>query len=127
MKRTFLVLAGAALGGVLGYFAFFWMAAQNFYGLILPGGLLGLGAGVAQNRSTWLAVVCGLLATALGLFTEWRFSPFTKDDSLNYFLLHVHDLQPVTLLMVGAGGVMGFWIPYRRIDKSDHNPSRGLN
>jgi hypothetical protein len=120
MKRTFLVLIGAVAGGAVGYFAFFWMATQGFYGLILPGGLLGLGAGIAQNRSTRLAVVCGLLATALGLFTEWRFSPFRKDDSLNYFLLHVHELNTVTLLMIAAGGAMGFWIPFRRNDKTEH-------
>ncbi|MBI5757255.1 MAG: hypothetical protein HZA46_01910 [Planctomycetales bacterium] len=120
MKRTFLVLAGAVVGGVLGYFAFFWMRRRGFYGLILPGGLLGLGAGVAQNRSTRLAVVCGLLATALGLFTEWQYAPFRKDDSLSYFLLHVHELEPVTLMMVAVGGVMGFWIPYRRNDKTEN-------
>jgi hypothetical protein len=114
MKHTLLVLAGAALGGVLGYFAFFWLRRQGYYGLILPGGLLGVGAAVAQNRSTRLAAVCGVLATALGLFTEWRYAPFRKDDGLSYFLLHIHELETVTLLMIAAGGAMGFWIPYRR-------------
>ena len=27
---------GAAIGGVLGYFVFFWIAGQGFYALILP-------------------------------------------------------------------------------------------
>jgi len=27
-----------------------------------------------------------------------------------YFLTHVHQLQPVTLLMIGAGGALGGWL-----------------
>ena len=117
MKQTLLVLCGALAGGILGYFAFFWIASQGFYALILPGGLLGLGAGIAKSRSILLAVACGLAAVALGLFTEWRFAPFVKDDSFGYFLLHAWELKPVTLVMIALGGVIGFWVPYRRIEK----------
>ena len=35
MKQTLIALAGAVLGGALGYFAFRWMARQGYYGLIL--------------------------------------------------------------------------------------------
>jgi hypothetical protein len=115
MKNTLLVLGGAVAGGLVGYWAFFWILKQGFYALILPGGLLGLGAGLARNRSLPLAIVCGLLATALGLFAEWRCSPFEKDDSLGYFLLHVHHNPPITLLMIALGGFFGFWVPFRRI------------
>ena len=41
-----LALVGAAAGGVLGYFAFFWIARQGFYALALPGLALGLGCGL---------------------------------------------------------------------------------
>jgi uncharacterized membrane protein YqgA involved in biofilm formation len=116
MKQTLLVLCSAIVGGVLGYFAFFWLFAHGFYGMILPGGLLGLGASIPRNRHRWLAVVCGLLATGLGLFTEWRLAPFVKDESLGDFLLHVHHKGPVTLLMIAAGGVLGFWLPYSRLE-----------
>jgi hypothetical protein len=116
MKQTLLLFAGAAVGGALGYFAFFWVLRQGFYGLILPGGLLGLGAGFAKIRSIWPAIACGLAAIALGLFTEWRYEPFVKDDSLGYFLQHVHELKPVTLLMILVGGVVGFWIPFGRME-----------
>lgn len=119
MKQTLLGLGGALVGGVLGYFAFGWLLGQGFYGLILPGGLLGLGAGVARPRSILLAVVCGLAAVALGLFTQWRFALFAKDESLRFFLLHLHHLKPVTLLMIGVGGGIGFWVPYSRIEKAD--------
>jgi hypothetical protein len=118
MKQIVLVLGGAALGGFLGYLAFGWVYDQGFYALVLPGGLLGIGAGLARNRSVAVAILCGLCAIGLGLFTEWRFRPWRADESLGYFLVHVHELTPVTLGMVVLGGVLGFWFPYRRIEKA---------
>jgi hypothetical protein len=117
MKQTMLVLGGALLGGVLGYAAFSWLADHGYYGWILPGALLGFGAGLARNRSVWLAVVCGLLAVALGMFADWHVTPFVKDKSLGYYLLHFHE-APVTLVMIAVGGVIGFWVPYSRIERS---------
>src|SRR5687767_140920 len=65
-----LVLIGAAAGGAAGY-ALFWYARQwGFYAIVLPGALLGIGAGLARNRSVAMALICGLLALGLGLFTE---------------------------------------------------------
>src|ERR1700722_11488946 len=69
LKHNSLVLMGAAIGGLLGYAAFFWIVRQGFYGLILPGGLLGIGAGLFKTRSKYVAVICGFLALALGCFT----------------------------------------------------------
>ena len=119
MKQTLLLLGGAIAGGVLGYFAFYWLARQGFYALALPGGLLGLGAGLGKNRSVALAVLCGLAAVGLGLFTDWHFFPFAKDESLQFYLLHVHDLSPITLVMIAVGGAIGFYIPFRRIERHD--------
>lgn len=118
MKQTLLVILGAVVGGTLGYFAFFWIAGQGFYAMVLPGGLLGIGAGLAKNKSLLLAIGCGVVALALGLFTEWRFAPFKKDDSLGYFLVHAWELKPITLLMIVAGGFVGFWMPFRRIERT---------
>jgi hypothetical protein len=117
MKNALLVLGGAAIGGVLGYFVFFWIANQGLYGMIIPGGLLGLGAGIAKNRSIIIAIVCGALAVGLGLFTEWQFAPFKKDDSLGYFLAHIHELKPITMIMIAVGAAIAFWIPFRRIER----------
>ena len=125
MKANLLVLGGALAGGVLGYFAFFWVADQGFYGLILPGALMGLGAGLAKHRSVPLAIACGLSAVALGLFTEWRFAPFRKDDSLAYFLLHAWELKPITLLMIAVGGAIAFWVPYRRLEAGPPRAAKG--
>lgn len=108
-------LLGAAVGGCVGYFAFFWMARQGFYALALPGGLLGLAAGLcARGRSPLLAALCGLAGLALGLFTEWQFAPFVADHSFSYFLTHVHTLQPVTLLMLALGVFLSYSLALRR-------------
>ena len=117
MRQTFVVLVGAIAGGSLGYAAFFWIADQGFYAMILPGGLMGFGAYLARNRHVWLAVFSGVLATALGLFTEWRFSPFIKDGSLEYFIFHIHQLRPITIIMIALGGLLGFWLPFPRTVK----------
>jgi len=113
-KGDFLVLLGAVIGGGLGYIVFFAFVRRGLYGLALPGGLLGLGAGIFRTRSKAVPVVCGLMALSLGLFTEWRFAPFVVDGGLGYFVLHVHQLSPLTLIMIGAGTLIGFWVPFRR-------------
>jgi hypothetical protein len=125
MKNNVLALGGALAGGALGYFAFFWLASQGFYALILPGALLGLGAGLVRNRSLAVAVVCGLLATALGGFTEYRFAPFVADHGFPYFLSHLHQLRPLTLALIVVGGVIGFWVPFRRIERGRPSPPAG--
>jgi len=125
MKNNLLALCGALVGGTLGYFAFSWILAQGFYALVLPGGLLGFGAGIVPNRSVLVAVVCGLLATALGLFTEYSFRPFVADHSFLYFVSHVYELQPLTLLMIAVGGLIGFWVPFRRKEERRPGPGGG--
>jgi len=120
-KSDFLVLLRATIGGALGYVLFSWLAGRGLYGLALPGGLLGLGAGIFKTRSKAVPVVCGLAALALGLFTEWRYAPVAADGSVGYFVSHVHHLQPITLLMLPAGTLIGFWVPFRRSQEA-RNP-----
>jgi hypothetical protein len=111
VKNLVAGVAGALVGGVVGYTAFIWIARQGFYALMLPGALVGIGASLlVSNRSVLRGVLCGLFAVGLGFFAEWRFAPFIKDHSLGYFLAHVADLQPITLLMIVAGGVFGYWL-----------------
>ena len=115
MERALLVLIGAAAGGTAGY-TLFWYAHQwGFYAIVLPGAMLGIGAGLARNRSVFMALLCGLLAIGLGLFTEWWNFPFVRDGRIEYFVTHIHELKPITLGLIGLGGLIGFWMPFRRI------------
>jgi hypothetical protein len=108
-------LAGALAGGAVGYVAFIWIARQGFYALMLPGAMAGLGASLlVSNRSVLRGVLCGLFAVGLGLFAEWRFAPFIKDQGFGYFLAHIADLRPITLLLIIAGGGFGYWFALGR-------------
>jgi hypothetical protein len=115
MKQIILILCGALAGAILGYFAFSWLVTQGYYALALPGGLLGLGAGIGKNRSILVAIMCGISAMALGLYAEWRFAPFVADDSIWYFFAHAYQLKLVTLIMILVGSLIGFWVPFRRM------------
>ncbi|MBN1359071.1 MAG: hypothetical protein JW993_00695 [Sedimentisphaerales bacterium] len=108
------VLLGAAVGGLLGYLLFFALARRGYHALAVPGGFLGLGAAIFKTKSKPVPIVCGLAALALGLFAEWRLAPFIADAGLGYFLLHVPQLPPFTLVMLGAGATIGFYVPFRR-------------
>jgi hypothetical protein len=109
-----LAICCALLGGVTGYLGFIALLDYGFYALALPGGLLGLTGGIVQPRSRLVPALCGLLAIAAGLFAEHRNAPFVADGGLGYFLVHARDLGPLTLVQIGAGGLIGFWVPFRR-------------
>jgi hypothetical protein len=110
-------LVGAVVGGALGYLAFFWMARQGFYALVLPGFALGLGCGLlSRGKAQVLGLVCGVLGVTLALITEWRRAPFAADDSLPYFLTHVGDLKQFTLISIGLSGLFAYWFGMGRAD-----------
>ena len=113
-KRNFLSLCGAIGGGLLGHFGFRYLLRSGLYAMVLPGGLTGLGAGIPRGQSKWVAAVSALLALGVSLFTEWRSAPFEADGSFSYFLAHLANLRPVTLLMMAVGAGIGFWVPFRR-------------
>ena len=103
-------LVGAAVGGVVGYFLFGWIFSQGFYAMIVPGAALGIGfGGFSRVRARVNGVVAAVLAVGLGLFTEWKFFPFRKDDSFGYLLSHIHEKPPITLIMIAVGGLCGYW------------------
>ncbi len=114
IKSIGLALLGAVVGGAIGHFVFLWIAKQGFYAMILPGALVGFGATFGKARHVSVPIICGVLALALGYFSEWRFAPFIKDGSLDYFVKNISKLKPVTNLMIIVGGILGFWIPFRR-------------
>ena len=102
---------GALAGATLGYYTFRWLLQQGFYGMVIPGALLGLGCGLASRTpSPARGVACAVAAVALGLFVEWKFHPFVVDASFKYLLLHVADLKGATLLMIALGAAFAYWL-----------------
>ena len=123
-----LTLIGAAVGGIIGYVAFGWLLRQGFYAPAIPGLLLGIGGGLlAKQRSQVLAMICGVLAVALCLMAEWRHFPFVRDDSASYFLSHLADLKPLTMIMIAVGGFTGFWFVWRARPAQRSNPTPPSN
>ena len=102
-------LIGAAVGGAIGYYLYVWGIHQSLKAGVVPGAMVGLGGGLLSARPSRVrGVVCGLAALGLGLFAEWKNFPFVADDGLGYFLGHVHQLQPLTLIMIALGTFVGF-------------------
>ena len=114
LAGNLLTVCFACVGGVVGHLGFGLLLNQGFYAMVLPGGLAGLAAGIPRSRSLIVPVLCGVLAIVAGLLTEYRFAPFLADGSLQYFLVHALDLRPLTMLLIGLGGFLGFWVPFRR-------------
>lgn len=114
MSRTILSnvrgLIGAAIGGVVGFFAFAWILRYGFYAMILPGGLVGFGSELlAMHRSQARGIACALGALLLGLFAEWHERPFNADGGAGYFLRHLHELTPITWIMIGLGTFLAYY------------------
>ncbi len=102
---------GAVVGGALGFYIFGWLARHSFYGLMIPGALLGGGCGLlARHPSQARGVVCGVAAALFSLFTEWWYFPFAADTSATFFVEHATSLSPVTWLMVVVGAFIAFWL-----------------
>jgi len=119
--KTFaLGLLGAAIGGSIGYFAFEWILKQGFHAIMVPPAMLGFGAGyLSKGRSQPLAIVCAAAGLALGLFSEWRFFPFIKDESFLYFVAHIHQLKPIVLGLLALGAFMSYRFALGMDQKSD--------
>jgi hypothetical protein len=115
LARWVAALGCALAGGVLGYFAFLWIARQGLYALALPGVLTGLAGGwLVERRSVAFAAVCAALALLAGIVSEWRLRPFLADNSFGYFLTHLQQLRPITLIMIALGAVFAGWFALGR-------------
>ncbi|MHC5538041.1 hypothetical protein ACYOEI_07385 [Singulisphaera rosea] len=104
-------LVGAVVGGVLGYKIFVWLADHQYYGLMIPGALLGLGCNVLSlHASRARGIACGIAAAVLSFYCEWVVAPFKIDDTFGYLVSHAYNLSPVTLVMIAAGTGFAFWL-----------------
>ncbi|MEX2141737.1 MAG: hypothetical protein WD894_20900 [Pirellulales bacterium] len=103
-------MAGAVIGAVLGWFAVGWLFDQGFYGLALPGALVGLACGaISGGVSRANAILCAALAAVLGIVLEWWHFPFVADQSFSFFVTHLQELRGITWLMLVLGAVFAFW------------------
>jgi len=103
-------IGGGLVGAVLGYFLFIAMAGQGFYAIVLPGALAGLGCGALSGRkSNCLGIICVIIALLAGILSEWRIAPFLADESLLFFLRHIHHKGGFTLALIALGGFCAFW------------------
>jgi len=113
MKGSLLAMFGAVVGGIVGYFTCDFLWRQGFMALAVPGGFLGLGAGVAKNNTLAVPILCGVAATALGIYVASQFMPFFADESLGFFIRNLHKASSGTQIMIAVGGFLGFYIPLR--------------
>ena len=114
MPQRLLAIACALVGAGIGYAGFLWLFGQGFYALVLPGSCAGLAGGIPRTRGVGAAVVIAILAVFAGLVAEHAVAPFVADGSLSFFLQHVSELRPVTLALIAFGGLVGFYVPFRR-------------
>lgn len=104
-------LVGAVVGAAAGYLIFGWCSQQGFYAIILPPALSGLACGaLARQHSVALGIICVIVGLAASIVGEWRYLPFVKDGSFSYFLSHLHELRPITMILVGVGCGFGFYL-----------------
>lgn len=114
MARSTLAIACGIIGSVVGYLGFVFLLERGFYAIVLPGGLCGLAAGIVKTRTVIVACVSATIALVAGLIAEHRFAPFVADTSLGYFFRHTLSLNTTALVLIGLGGLIGFWVPFRR-------------
>jgi hypothetical protein len=106
-----LAFLGAAAGGFLGYYTFQWLYNHGFYGMIIPGALLGLGGSLlTQAPSRARGFVCAAAAMGLGVLMEWKFFPFFDNGRFRYFVKHVLEVNRVHLAMIAAGAFFAYWL-----------------
>jgi hypothetical protein len=111
VMSTTLGVIGGVVGGVFGFVLFFWIIKQGFYALVVPGACVGLGCSLlARHRSVPRGVACAIAALLLGLYTEWRYESFALDDRFSYLVTHFYLLRPITLIMIGLGTALAFYL-----------------
>jgi hypothetical protein len=108
---TALGVIGGIVGGIAGYYLFFWILKQGFYAMVLPSASVGLGCGLlARHRSIPRGIVCALAGLVLGLYTEWEYAPFLADKSFGYLAGHFYNLRPLTQIMIGLGAALSYYL-----------------
>lgn len=104
MKAYLLGIVGAAIGAALGYAITYALLQNGLYAPLFAQAALGAGAGMlARRRLVPLGILCAFAGLVFGLFLEWRFFPFIADQSLGYFVTHIHKLTMLHLIFIAVG------------------------
>jgi hypothetical protein len=108
IASNLLGLVGAVLGAILGYYTFRWIYHHGFYGMMIPGALLGLGCGsLARHPSAIRGAACAAAALALGLFAEWSVS-YGGRLGLGEFFSEIAEPDLIAILMMAAGAYFAY-------------------
>jgi hypothetical protein len=101
-------IAGAIVGGIAGYLLFWALARANLVGYMIPGGLLGAGAGwAARGKSQLLGIICAVLAIGLTLFTAWHVA--FPHVTFVEFLSRLHQLHLSRQVLMALGVMLAYW------------------
>lgn len=106
-EGTVIIVRGAA-GGLLGALAgsviFVALVKIGLYALMIPGALTGIGgAWLSRAYSPAVGILCVVIGAAATIVCEWSQFPFIADNSLVYFLTHLHQLRMMAILLGGLG------------------------
>lgn len=120
--NTILGLLGMGTGAWVGYLGFSWVCSQGFYALVLPGFCIGLFTRlIVYHTSRDLQWCCAIVAFFFGFYTEWSFFPYIKDKSLFYFVNHLHQLKPITWIMIFLGSYVAYHVS-KKYSSIPHSP-----
>src|SRR4051812_32145426 len=108
---TILGVIGGIVGGIFGFVLFGWLIRQGYYAMVIPGASLGLGCSLlARHQSAPRGAACALAALILGLYTEWLYYPLDANDQFLYLVTHFYQLRLITLVMIGLGAGLAFYL-----------------
>ena len=105
------LLAGVA-GGVAGYLLVAVLMNQGFWMPILPGAFAGLACGQCSPvRSKVRGALIAAITLGLVIYAQWKlFVPgFEFDGSLRDYTLHLHQLPPLTLIIMAVNVASAYW------------------
>ena len=117
MRARLLEFVPGLLAGVVGGVAGYWLVAyligsQGLWVPILPGAFAGLACGQASPiYSRRRGIVLAIFVLGLVVYAQWKlFNPaFAFDGTLRDYVLHLHQLPPMTLIVMAVNVVIGYW------------------
>jgi hypothetical protein len=103
-------IAGAIVGGAIGYGVFVMLSRFGIYAIILPGALIGIAASYGSRMySLPLGIICAVAALPVSLLAHGHLFRFIQDDSLQYLFLNFYKLPTMELVMMLFGVFAAFY------------------